>query len=244
MYRMTPARKAALKKAQLASARKRKSRGKAPVRKNRVRAVAAASKGVRRRGAAPKSSSSKASVKSRNRKIAKRTAIAVGAIGAAAGAGYVYKNRENLIVQPMAQRRFVKIAERKRGRKLTRREKIAVKSREKRLHKRRSIDAVRAYRLGREMAQMAYRNGKSLNPRSKNYIFANIKMDLGDDGVKRNGKYGVDHGRFMFELYRKDVNARAERRFNRMKGKKAGFSYRSGKQKRVSEKGKVTRLWW
>lgn len=221
-YRMTPARRAALKKAQLASAKKRRGMGKAKA------------SGVRRRkGAAP------SSVRRRRAAIA-----AVGAIGAAAGAGYVYKNRERLIVQPMAQRRFVKIAEREKGRKLTKRERIAVKNREKRQHSRRSVDAARAYKEARDFAKLARSKGKSINPRSKNYIFKEVQLSHIDDGVKRNGKYGTDSGRFMFELYRKDVHTRAEHRLNRMKGKKAGFSYRSGKQKRVSEKGQVKRLWW
>lgn len=208
---MTPARRAALRKAQQASARKRRKGG---------------------------------AKSSRRRRNVRQVAVAGGVAVAIGGAGYVYKNRENLIVQPMAQRRFVKVEERRRGRKLTRREKIAFKNKEKRNHKRRSIDAVRAYQQARDFAKLANSMGKSVNPRHKNYVFAGKTLTRIDDGIKRNGKYGLDTGRYMFELYRKDVNARAERRLNRMKGKKAGFSYRSGKQKRVSEKGRVKRLWW
>ncbi len=209
---MTPARKAALRKAQLASARKR------------------------RKGAKPKSN---------RRRNLRRAAIAVGAVGAAAaGAGYVYKNRERLIVLPAAQRRFIKIEERRKGRKLTKREKLVVKSRERRQHRHRSTDAARYYAEARALARHRYKVGFTINPSRKNYLPVLGAKTMVDDGVKRNGQYGLTYGRFMFEMYRKDVNARAEHRLNRMKGKKRGFSYRSGKQKRVSPKGKVKRLWW
>lgn len=209
---MTPARKAALRKAQLASARKRRKGG---------------------------------TKKSNRRRNIRRAAIAVGTVGAVAGgAGYVYKNRERLIVLPAAQRRFIKIEQRERGRKLTKREKLAVKSREKRQHSRRSVDAARHYAAARKLAKYRYKIGLSINPNRKNYLDTPSGRRMVDDGVKRNGKYGLTYGRFMFEMYRKDVNARAEHRLNRMKGKKRGFGYHSGKQKRVSQKGKVTRLWW
>lgn len=208
---MTTARMAALKKAQAASARKRRGTGRAKVSSTRRRNI-------------------------------KRAVVATAAVGAtAAGAGYVYKNREKMIVQPMAQRRFVKIAQREKGRKLTKREKIAVKSREKRLHSRRSVDAVRSYQMVRGIAKSS--RGKSLNPTSKNYFAGagNASTKMIDDG-RRGGP--VTAGRYLFELYRKDVNVRAEHRLNRMKGKKAGFSYKSGKQKKVTKSGRVVRQLW
>ena len=244
-YRMTPKRAAALKKAQIASAKKRKGTGKGrPVPKKRravAKAPVARRKVVRRAGkvAAPRS---KAQI---NRRKVIRRAGAVAAVGlAVGGAAYTYKNRERLIVQPVAQRRFVKIAEREKGRKLTKREKIAVKNREKREHSRRSVGVARAYKNARDLALLAAKDGKSLNPRSKHYLFKGQTLKHIDDGVKRNGKYGTDSGRFIFELYRKDVNARAESRLNKMKGRKQDFGYKSGKQKRVSEKGVVKRLFW
>lgn len=63
-----------------------------------------------------------------------------------------------------------------------------------------------------------------------------------DDDGRRGGP--VTAGRYLFELYRKDVNVRAEHRLNRMKGKKAGFSYKSGKQKKVTKSGRVVRQLW
>ncbi len=233
MYRMTPARKAALKKAQLASARKRKSRGKAPVRKNRVRAVAAASKGVRRRGAAPKSSSSKASVKSRNRKIAKRTAIAVGAIGAAAGAGYVYKNRERLIIAPGAEAAavyFKSRAAKRAGRPLTKEQKHQVRMQERSDHASRSTFRAREYLVLRKFAKSSVARGRSLRPGSASSVWEGHGIPISDQFRE-------------FQRYRRDVHSRAENRLARMKGKTRRFGYQSGKIKKVSAKGKVTRLW-
>lgn len=246
-YRMTSARRAALRKAQIASARKRKGRGKAPVRKNRVRAVAAASKGVRRRGTAPKSSSSKASVKSRNRKIAKRTAIAVGAIGAAAGAGYVYKHRERLIIKHEAERRAIRDMQRwskkNRGRKLTKAEKHQVRMDERRLHATRSSLRVREYIASRshlenakKAAKAGYAQTTSLRPGRKNNIW---------DAMSKQGfPVHKDEQRKIFEGYRKDVHSRARSRLAKMQGKKRGFNYDSGKRLLVNSKGRVKQAFW
>lgn len=247
---------AALKKAQLASARARKGRGKAkpvarrrikratPVAKKRVRRTAQPARATvrKRKVANPTASKSNAVAKNSRRKVAKRVAIGASVALAAGGAAYTYKNRERLIVTPMAERRFVGIEQRKLGRKLTKGEKNAVIKRERALHGSRSTGAVRAYKEARGIA-LANR-GKSLNPLSKNYFASsNSKLHTAmiDDG-RRGG--GVTAGRFLFELYRKDVNVRAEHRLNRMKGKKASFGYRSGKQKKVLASGRVVRQHW
>lgn len=242
-YRLTPKRAAALKKAQAASAKKRKGTGRRkPVAKGRYRRVQANATATKKR--VVKRVNRATNTPAKRRKIYRRAAIATASVAAVGGAAYTYRNRERLIVTPMAQRRFVKIAEREKGRRLTKRERIAVKNREKSQHSTRSTDAARAYKDARDFARKAYKSGYSISPHSKNYIFAGKTLAHIDDGKKRNGKYGTDSGTFMHELYRKDVNARAEHRLNRMRGKKQAFGYKSGKQKKVVGKGKVVKQWW
>ncbi len=209
-YRMTPARKAALRKAQLASARKRKGRGK------------------------------KKTTSNRRRNIRRGVVVAAG-VSAVVGAGYTYKNRERLIVQPMAQRKFVKIAEVQKGRKLTKAERKAVMLKEKRDHASRSTGVARIYLEARGYARSKQARGKSLNPKSKNYFMGKVPTDT---FIDKNGKK-KSVAKYLHEMYRKDVNARARHRLNKMKGRKTvGFSYKSGKQVRVGSNGRVKRLWW
>lgn len=215
-YRMTSARRAALRKAQIASARKRKGRGKAPVRKNRVRAVAAASKStVRRRSTVVKSSKGKARTKTRNRKIAKRTAIAVGAVGAAV----IYKNREKWLVEPynLAEHR---ISARRAGyskaqvNEIVRQEKIN--------HRHRST--FRARQFSRVVA--SYRGHHGIhNPNNRQF-----------GSWEEN--YESMYGREFVDMYYLSRNARARHRLNRIKGNKTkGFDYWSGKRRKVVRDG-------
>ena len=236
--------KAALRKAQLASARKRKGRGKTPVRKNRVRAVAAASRSnIRRRGAAPKArTSAKTNVKSRNRKVAKRTAIAVGAIGAVAGAGYVYKKREKLIVAPSAEFAAVYFANKRaklNGRGLTKAEKHAVRMKERADHASRSTYRVREYLEARNTAEKAFRklHVSSLRPDRENGLY-NVMNKLAPGALTKAG------ARKLFVDYRRDVYSRAVQRHARMVGKKRRFNYNSGKAITINNKGVAKRNWY
>ena len=236
----TAKQKAALKKAQIASARARRGTGKAKPTGIRRKAAPVNRSAIRKK--APVTQTNKRRFSRPSAKTVRRVGGGLAAVATVAGGAYVYKNRERLIVTPMAERRFVGIEQRKLGRKLTKAEENAVKARERKLHASRSTDAVRAYREARNIATS--NRGKSLNPLSKNYFAgSNSKLHTGmiDDG-RRGGP--VTSGRFLFELYRKDVNARAEHRLNRIKGKKTGFSYKSGKQKKVLKNGRVVRQYW
>lgn len=235
-YRMTPARRAALKKAQAASARKRKGRGKAK------------SASVRRRKAAPVSGRLTGRVKnttkrrsgsqSSRKKTIKRAALAVGAVSAVAGAGYVYKNREKLIIGPAAVRRAVKDHKANAarfGRKLESWEIEFVREQEKIDHANRSVFRVRNYLEARRVARLSTSRGKSLRPDRKNNAYA---PGVGVTGVP------IGKQRYYFESYRRDVYSRAVQRLARMKGKKRKFGYDSGKRLLVDSKGKVKRTFW
>lgn len=224
--------RSALRKAQLASARKRHMHRKVkPTGLRRRKASVSATSKTRSNVSAYRKAATKSKVNShRRRKIAAAVAVA----GAAAGAAYVYKNRERLIVAPAAERKFVKIAEKKKGRKLKPGEKRHIKMRERRMHARRSVDAVRGRLEVRALARSTSARGKSLKPGSKNYF---------DKNIARN--FSIDEQTVLFHSYRKDVNARARHRLARMKGKKTtGFGYNSGKQVRVMPNGKVVRQRW
>lgn len=230
-YRMTPARKAALKKAQIASARKRKGKGRGRVSaKSRLRAAGAQGKGLKKRSK-PKSTA--------NRRRLRRGAALVGAVGAVAGAGYVYKNREKLIISKVAEYGAVRNAQRRAGRKLTKNEIRSVRLKERQDHASRSTYRVREYRNARKAAQMGYRQlgVSSLRPDRAN------SLDKVLNRISGPGTMSPAEGRYTFMAYRRDVYSRAVQRLNRMKGKKRGFNYDSGKRLRVDEKGKVTRAW-
>lgn len=216
----------ALKKAQIASAKKRRGTGKAKPVGNRRRRAAPAPVARRRRVAAK-------AAPGRKRKIARRAGAGAAIAAAAVGGALVYKNREKLIVEPVAMRRFVKAAEKDakaKGKKLNKHQKRYIAQREKKLHARRSVDAGRIFLQVRAIAKGS--PGKSLNPKSSNYFNPNAKSN-------------AESKRYLFELYRRDVNARARARHNRMLGKKAaGFGYNSGKQVKVTKKGKVVRKTW
>jgi len=201
-----------LRRAQMASARARKGTG-------RAKSV------VRKSGSA-------ASKSTRNKNIAKAAVVGTVAAGLIVGGNYVYKNRERLIVAPAAERKFVKIAEKKKGGKLTAKEKHDVKMKERHDHAHRSTNSVRGRLEARQIAK-TYK-GKSLKPGSKNYFDKKIAK-----------QFSKEEQTVLFHQYRKDVNARARHRFAKAHGKKVkGFDYKSGKQVRVTSKGKVVRQRW
>lgn len=204
-HRMTPARKAALRKAQIASARKRKGRGKAK------------------------------KVNSGRRKAIRRTAIAAGAIGTA---GYVFKNREKLIVRHVAVTKAVHQeirSARSMGQKLSKHDIQWIKHTERTRHANRSSFRVREYKAARQIARLSTSRGRSLNPARANSAWG--------AGVQATGT-PVAHRRAMFEAYRKDVYSRAVARHARMTGKKRKFNSGSGKRLLVNQKGKVRRAFW
>lgn len=235
--------KAALRKAQLASARKRRGRGKGRVSaKSRLRTAGAKSQIKRRSTAAKKStvkrrSTSAARVKNRRRTVAR--AGMVGAVAAvAAGGAVVYRNRENLIIKHVAVRRAVKDHKAnaaRLGRKLDDWEVQWVKEQEKLDHANRSVFRVREYIEARSKARAKFARGRSLRPdRSVNAWSAG----MGVTGVPTAKQ------RYYFESYRKDVHSRALARHARMTGKKRKFGYNSGKRLLVNQKGKVKRTFW
>lgn len=255
-YRMTPARRAALKKAQLASAKKRRGMGKGKVSSVRRRGKKATTSQVKRR---------------------RRAAVAaVGAIGAAAGAGYVYKNRERLIVAPAAELRAIRLKEKALGRKLTKVEKRKEKRIERKLHAQRSTFRAREYLYARRR----YLNASKLSKGTKNIRPARW------DANSIYHAYPTSAGKnlsplaqelYTYRSYQKDRFVRAEKRLQRLHkkqktalptknfshkikktialkrrgyifaGKKTkGFDYTSGKQLkfRNSNLQGVYRSWW
>lgn len=208
-YRLTPARRTALRKAQIASARARKGKGKGQSR--------------------GKSRSTNVATRKRRLRTAKRVAAVAAVAGAVAGTGYVYKNRERLIIAPQAERTAIRIATRKAGRKLTKAETEKVRMTERVNHAHRSTYRAREYMKVRKLAQKVGKQGLSLRPSSKNYAFAG-------KGLSRLEQD------YIYSAYRKDVNSRARHRLNRLKGRKAqGFGYGSGKV-RVVWNGRVIKM--
>lgn len=241
------AQKAALRKAQLASARKRRGKGKPkPVRKRRSVAAAKASNVRKRRGVSSAKSSgvkrrSVSSVKAQNAKKNRRKAIAigVGAVGAAAVGAAVYKNREKLIIARVAEFSAVKNHERRLGRKLNASEKRAVRLQERKDHASRSTYRVREYLSARKTAIVAYQKlgANSLNPNNKN------SMDKVINSINP-GSMSRSEARYVFMQYRRDVYSRAQQRLARIQGKKRRFNYNSGKRLKVSPKGVVKQTFW
>lgn len=202
----TAKQRAALRKAQLASARKRRGKGKA------------------RRTLSP-----------RARKGMKYAGVAAAAVGAGA---VVYKNRENWIVKHVAVTKAVKShmkKARETGQKLSKYDIQYIKEQERLDHANRSVFRVREYREARRVARLPSSRGRSLNPARRSNAYA---AGIGVTGVP-NAKQ-----RYYFESYRKDVHSRAQQRLARMKGKKRGFNYGSGKRLLVNQKGKVRRAFW
>lgn len=226
---MTPARKAALKKAQIASARKRRGSGKGKVASMKRRKAAPAA--IKRR--------SKATAATTRRR--RRAAVAaVGAVGAAAGTAYVYKNREKLVIAKVAEYQAIKNHQTKKGRKLTKSEKQAVRLQERKDHASRSTYRVREYLKARDTARIGYRQLgiSSLRPDRANSLDKVINRISGPNTMS------AAEGRYLFMAYRRDVHSRALQRYARMNKKKRKFSYDSGKRLVVSPKGKVTRAFW
>ncbi len=223
--------KAALRKAQLASARKRKGRGKAKSTAGRRRSVSSLkAQNVRRRVGAKSTSSGKSN---RKRNI-RRAAVAAVAVSTAVGtAGYVYKNRERLIIAPGAEAAavyFKSRAAKRAGRPLTKEQKHQVRMQERSDHASRSTFRAREYLALRKFAKSSVARGRSLRPGSASSVWEGHGIPISDQFRE-------------FQRYRRDVHSRAENRLARMKGKTRRFGYQSGKIKYVSAKGKVTRLW-
>lgn len=156
-YRMTPGRRAALKKAQIASARVRRGKGKGKSR-----------------------SSASVATRKRRLKTAKRVAVAAAAVGAAAGAGYVYKNREKMVVAPAAERIAVwkaGRAARKRGVKLTKTQKHRVRMQERKDHAQRSTYRGREYLQARRLYRSKAPLGYTLKPGKSNSVWNGMGID-------------------------------------------------------------------
>ena len=257
-YRMTPKRAAALKKAQIASAKKRKGTGKGrPVPKKRravAKAPVARRKVVRRAGkvAAPRS---KAQI---NRRKVIRRAGAVAAVGlAVGGAAYTYKNRERLVVAKAAEHFAIKSAKaqaKANGKKLGKAEIRKVRMEERVNHANRSRYRVQEYKMARDLYKIANKKGMTMRPLQPKPLRSWQKAILIATGNKRSIR-PISSGEsihkplksseymqnYMYNTYRKDVNARAVHRLNRIKGKKESFGYKSGKSKMVIS-GRVYRL--
>ena len=207
----------ALKKAQMASAKKRRGTGKAKPVGNRRRRAAPAPVARRRRVAAK-------AAPGRKRRIAKRAGAGAAIAAAAVGGAYVYKNRERLIVAKQAERFAIKGARKAKGSKLTKTEKHRVRMEERRNHASRSTYRVREYHVARDMYKAASAKGLNIRPlaHKNNAKSLNHKANFGN---LQN---------YLYDTYAKDRNARAVHRLNRIKGKKTtGFSYSSGKTKKV-----------
>lgn len=254
-YVLTPARKAALKKAQLASARKRKGKGKGrPVKQRRkVASVKAQSIKKRRTSSSPATKSRKNFNKiksSSRRKTIRRTAIGLTTVGAAVGAAYVYKNRERLVVAKGAEFLAIRSAKdkaKKQGKKLSKAEINKVRLEERKNHANRSRYRVQEYQSARELYRTVSKKGYNIRPTNPKPLTAFQKTVLYATGNRRstrtisgkrsiwNKTSSVDNYTqlYTYNNYRKDVNARAVSRLNRMRGKKQGFSYKSGKTKMV-----------
>lgn len=225
-YRFTPARRAALRRAQMASARARKGTGKA--------------KSVARK------SGSAASKSARNKKIAKAAVVGAAGVGLVVGGNYVYKNRENLIIRHEAERRAIRNAKKhakSQGKKLTKAQIHAERMNERELHKVRSTLRFREYREARKFAHSA-RDAKKAGYATTSSLKPGERGNLWDAMKKQGVHIHPTHQRAHFEAYRKDVHSRAQARLAKRKGKKRGFSYDSGKRLLVNEKGKVKRAFW
>lgn len=158
----------------------------------------------------------------------RRGAALVGAVGAVAGAGYVYKNRERLVISKGAEMLARRKARKANGgKKLSKTQRYRATMNERRDHASRSTFRVREYTQARQIYREVGRT-RSLNPKSKNKAYkASTPMSVQNK---------------IYNSYRKDVNARATARLNRIKGKKQNkFGYGSGKVKVVIG-GRVRRL--
>jgi hypothetical protein len=208
-YRLTPKRRAALRKAQLASARARRGAGKAR---------------TKYKNASP-----------RRKKMVKYAGVTAAAVGAGA---LVYGNRENLIIKHVAVHRAVKDHRRNAANlkiKLTPADYKYIKAQERIDHANRSTLRVREYREARRVAKASFARGRSLRPDRKNSVWSQGMSVTGVPNAKQN---------YYYETYRKDVYSRAVARHSRMKGKKRGFNYNSGKRLTVYAGGRVKRERW
>lgn len=204
---MTPARKTALRKAQLASAKKRR-RGKTV---------------------------SKAKSRGRRKKAMVYAGVAAATIG---GGALVYKNREDWVIKHVAVTKAVRSHMKKAkqtGQKLSKYDIQWIKEQERIDHANRSVFRVREYREARRVARLPSSRGRSLNPARKNNAYSAGMSVTGVPTAKQ---------RYYFESYRKDVYSRAQQRLAKMKGKKRGFNYNSGKRLTVDKKGRVKREFW
>lgn len=247
-YRMTPARKAALKKAQVASARKRRGSGKAKASaRTRIRSVSAKSSTKRRGKATP------TSIKRRRR----AAVAAVGAVGAAAGAAYVYKNREKLVISKKAEFDAIRAAKaqaKAKGKKLGKAQIRKVRMDERVGHATRSTLRVREYTIARNMY-------KTISKKSKGRLNMRPVNHPNNDGTKytSNGSFAAKSFHTLtadqklytdyqqvryFQAYRRDVHSRALARHARMNKKKRQFGYDSGKRLLVSRTGQVKKAFW
>ena len=232
---MTPARKAALKKAQIASARKRRGKGKGKV------------ASTRRRKATP-------AMSKRRRRVA---VGAVGAVAATAGAGYVYKNREKLVISKKAEFDAIKAAKaqaKAKGKKLGKAQIRKVRMDERAGHAARSTLRVREYMLARNMYRTISKKSKGRmnmrpvnHPNSKgtkytsNGAFAAKSFHTATAEQKLYDDYQQVR---LFQAYRRDVHSRALARHAKMNKKKRKFNYDSGKRLLVSRTGQVKKAFW
>lgn len=203
---MTPKRRAALKKAQLASARARRGAGKARKKYN--------------------------SASPRTRKAVKYAGVTAAAVGAGA---LVYGNRENLIIKQVAVHRAVKDHRRNAKNlkiKLTAADYKYIKAQERIDHANRSTLRVREYREARRVARSSMARGRSLRPDRKNSVWAQGMSVTGVPNAKQNYYYET----YRKDVYSRAVARQArmkgkKRKFNYNSGKRLTV-YAGGRVKR------------
>lgn len=155
-HAMTPKRKAALRKAQLASARKRRGRG-----------VSATSARNYRKAKVVRTA--------RNRSRT-RTALKYGAVGAAVvGGAVLYKNRERAIVAPVAEGQAMYSAYLGGTRGWGNLQKVRMQERED--HASRSTYRAREYGMAKSLYRKVSKRGLNIKPasKSKNSIWHHMK---------------------------------------------------------------------
>jgi hypothetical protein len=205
-YMLTPKRRAALRKAQLASARARRGAGKAR---------------KKYKNASP-----------RKKKMAKYVGVTAAAVGAGA---LVYKNRENLVIKHVAVHRAVKDHRKnaqKLGIKLNKHDYRYIKAQERIDHANRSTLRVREYREARRVARSSMARGRSLRPDRANSVWS---KGMGVHRVP-TAKHNYYYETYRKDVYSRAVARHArmkgkKRKFNYSSGKRLTV-YGGGRVKR------------
>ena len=249
-YRMTPKRKAALKKAQLASAKARRRGAKKKSSSPRRRGTADSSV-ARRRSAVAKSKSSYAKRNARRNQMAKRMAVAAKQSKRPTSS----VPKKTLTKRPGSYRPNSRakaigaVALGGGAAALTYRNREAWLVEPYNLLEHRYSATKAGY--SKEQVNEIVRQEK-INHRHRSTFRARqfndaIKSYRGHYGMKNPNNNGVAgeweanyeyiHGREFVDMYYLSRHARARQRLNRMKGKTKGFDYKSGKRRKVVRKG-------